>query len=139
MPSIRPAEWSDREALFSLAKAFATSFTVEQTAFDESFAALLQSPNACVAVAADASGVVGYLLGFDHHTFFANGRVAWVEELMVSETCRRQGVGRLLMQSFEQWARDRQSKLVALATRRAAPFYRSIGYEESATYSKRLL
>ena len=31
------------------------------------------------------------------------------------------------------------AKLVALATRRAAEFYRSVGYEESATYFRKLL
>lgn len=139
MPTIRPAELSDSDALFSLARAFATSFTVERSAFESSFAALLRSPEAFVAVASDGERVVGYLLGFDHHTFYANGRVSWVEEIMVAEEVRRRGVGRQLMKSFEAWARERRSRLVGLATRRAAPFYRSIGYEESATYFRRLL
>lgn len=139
MPFVRPAQLNDSEALFSLAKTFATSFAVERAAFEASFRALLQSPDAFVGVASDAGRVVGYVLGFDHHTFYANGRVSWVEEIMVSEDYRRRGVGRLLMASLERWARDRQSKLIALATRRAAPFYRSIGYEESATYFRRLL
>jgi len=62
-----------------------------------------------------------------------------VEEIMVSEDVRRRGVGRELMESFEHWARSRRSKLIGLATRRAAPFYKSIGYDESATYFRRLL
>jgi GNAT superfamily N-acetyltransferase len=139
MLTIRPAELTDSNNLFSLASAFATSFPVERSAFESSLSALLQSPDAFIAVAADSGRVVGYVLGFDHHTFYANGRVAWVEEIMVSKDVRRRGVGRHLMVSFEQWARSRQSKLVALATRRAAPFYQSIGYDESATYFRRLL
>lgn len=139
MTSVRPAQLSDSEALFPLAKAFATSFAVERSAFEPSLAALLQSPDAFIAVASDAERVGGYVLGFDHHTFFANGRVSWVEEIMVSEDCRRRGIGRLLMDRFEQWARDRQSKLIALATRHAAPFYRSMGYNESATYFRKSL
>jgi GNAT superfamily N-acetyltransferase len=136
---VRPAQLSDCEALFSLAKAFATSFAVERSAFEASLATLIQSSDAFIAVASDAGRVVGYVLGFDHHTFYANGRVSWVEEIMVSEDCRRRGVGRLLMQNFERWAGDRQSKLIALATRRAAPFYRSMGYDESAAYFRKLL
>jgi GNAT superfamily N-acetyltransferase len=139
MPTIRPAQLTDGDALFSLASAFATSFSVERLAFESAFAALLQSPDALIAVASDSGRVVGYVLGFDHHTFYANGRVSWVEEIMVSEDVRRRGVGRELMESFEQWARSRQSKLVGLATRRVAPFYRSLGYDESATYFRRLL
>jgi GNAT superfamily N-acetyltransferase len=82
---------------------------------------------------------VGYLLGFDHPTFYANGRVAWVEELMVGEAWRRQRVGASLMRAFEDWARGRGCRLVALATRRAAAFYTATGYEESATFFRKLL
>jgi GNAT superfamily N-acetyltransferase len=139
MPIVRPAELSDSDSLFALAKAFATSFEVERSAFEPSLAALLQSPDAFVAVACDGERVVGYVLGFDNHTFYANGRVSWVEEIMVSEEVRRSGVGRQLMESFERWARSRQSKLIALATRRAASFYRSLGYDESAVYFRKLL
>jgi GNAT superfamily N-acetyltransferase len=139
MTTIRPATASDSDALFALARAFATSFAVERSAFELSLSALLQSPDAFIAVATDADRVIGYIMGFDHHTFYANGRVSWVEEIMVSEDSRRAGVGRKLMESFEIWARSRQSKLIALATRRAAAFYKSLGYEESATYFRRLL
>ena len=138
-PTVRRAELSDSDALFSLAKAFATSFTVEGPAFESSLTALLQSPDAFVAVASDSERVVGYVLGFDHYTFYANGRVAWVEEIMVSEDVRRRGLGRQLMAHFEQWARIRDSKLIALATRRAAPFYQSLGYDESATCFRKVL
>ncbi len=139
MFTIRPAQLDDADALFSMAKAFATSFSVERLAFESAFAALLQSPDTFIEIASDGERAVGYLLGFDHHTFYANGRVAWVEEIMVADDVRRRGVGRQLMEKFEQWARTRQSKLVRLATRRAAPFYRSLGYDESATYFRKLL
>ena len=139
MLTIRPAVLTDSDALFSLASAFATSFSVERPAFESSLDALLQSPDAFIAVAVDGVRVVGYVLGFDHRTFFANGRVSWVEEIMVSEDVRCRGMGRQLMDSFEQWAKRRESKLIALATRRAAPFYNSLGYEESATCFRKLL
>ena len=44
---------------------------------------------------------------------------------MVADDLRRLGVGRQLMERFEEWARSRDARLIALATRRAAPFYRS--------------
>jgi hypothetical protein len=40
------------------------------------------------------------------------------------------------MSAFEQWA---AAQGCALATRRAAPFYRALGYEESATYFRKVL
>ena len=139
MPTqIRLAQPTDADAVLALAKPFATSFVVEATAFYRSFTELLASPQAHLAVAEAEQQLVGYVLGFDHVTFFANGRVAWVEEIMVHEAFRRQSIGQLLMQEFENWATQRGSKLVALATRRAAPFYNALGYEESAIYFRKL-
>ena len=43
------------------------------------------------------------------------------------------------MSAFEQWAAVRDCALIALATRRAAPFYRALGYEESAAYFRKIL
>src|SRR5207245_2493223 len=84
-------------------------------------------------------GCVGYLLGFEHLTFYANGRVGWVEEVLVRGDHRGQGAGRALMSAVEEWARGRDCALVALATRRAAPFYRALGYQDSATYLRKIL
>jgi len=136
---IRPAHLTDTEALLALAKRFATSFTVEDQAFHSSLVALLADASACLRVAESDGSVIGYVLGFEHPTFFANGRVAWVEEIMVSESCRQRGIGRQLMTEFTAWARERECRLIALATRRAAEFYRALGYEESATYFRKSL
>ena len=137
--NIRPAQYADAQAVFALAQPFATSFVVEEQAFHRAFSALLASSQAHLAVAETARQLVGYVLGFTHYTFFANGRVAWVEEIMVSAAFRRQGIGQLLMQEFEAWAVAQGCKLVALATRRAAAFYQALGYEESAVYFRKLL
>lgn len=136
---IRRAEPQDGPALFTLAHAFAISFAVEQVAFERSFAELLTHPEAFLAVAEVNGEVVGYVLGFEHLTFFANGRVAWVEEITVTEEFRRQGVGRRLMEAFEAWAQERKAKIIALATRRAADFYAALGYEELAAYFRKWL
>ena len=65
--------------------------------------------------------------------------MAWVEEVAVRPGDRGQGVGGALMGAFEQWAEGQGCALVALATRRAAPFYRAVGYEESAAYFRKVL
>jgi GNAT superfamily N-acetyltransferase len=139
--TIRKAEMGDLDAIFALVQQFATSFHPEQSAFENSAKQLLTDESAWLGVAeVEPDGeLIGYCLGFDHFTFYANGRVAWVEEIMVKTDHRRQGVGRLLMESFEAWANLRHARLVALATRRAAPFYLASGYEESAIYFRKLL
>ena len=136
---IRPAEIRDGADVFQLVQAFATSFAVEQAAFDLAFAELLTDPNAFIAVAETDGKIAGYILGFEHLTFFANGSVAWVEEITVGEPYRRFGVGRRLMEAFETWAAERNVKMVALATRRAAGFYEALGYEESAAYFRKIV
>ena len=116
-----------------------TSFAVEETEFHRSLHSLLGDSSASIHVAERSGEVLGYVLGFEHLSFFANGRVAWVEEIMVDESLRLQGVGRQLMDAFDVWARSHQCRLIALATRRAAAFYQALGYEESATYFRKLL
>jgi N-acetylglutamate synthase-like GNAT family acetyltransferase len=134
---IRRAEHKDVDAVFRLAKDFAISFVVDERAFRTTFTQLLIEPDAFLAVAVVEEHIIGYILGFNHKTFFANGRVGWVEEIMVKEECRQQGIGKRLMQSMEAWASAQGCKLVALATRRAADFYHGLGYQESATYFRK--
>jgi hypothetical protein len=56
--TIRGAKPEDKPALFLLARAFATSFEVEQPAFDQAFDELLTHPEALLMVA-EADGTVG--------------------------------------------------------------------------------
>jgi GNAT superfamily N-acetyltransferase len=141
---IRPATAADAGAVAGLAEGLAQSFTFSRASFDTHYPMLLAAGHACLLVAvtgADAApgDRAGYLLGFEHLTFYANGRVAWVEEVFVRGDVRGRGIGRALMTAFEQWARGRGCALVALATRRAAPFYQALGYEDSAAYLRKLL
>ena len=139
MISIRLATDKDYEAIFSLVCDFATSFQIQRNAFDVVFGHIGNEDSLWLGVAESEGEVIGYLLGLDHFTFYANGRVAWVEEIMVHQDWRMRGVGQALMSSFEDWTVSRGSKLIALATRRASEFYRRIGYEESATYFRKLV
>jgi GNAT superfamily N-acetyltransferase len=141
---VRPATAADAGAVAGLAEGLAQSFAFSRSSFDAHYPALLAAGHACLLVAVTGAGAaagdcVGYLLGFEHLTFYANGRVAWAEEVFVRGDLRGCGIGRALMTTFEEWARGRGCALVALATRRAAPFYRALGYQESAAYLRKLL
>ena len=66
-------------------------------------------------VAAEGEEVVGYCLGFAHDTFLANGRVAWVEEIMVSSPHRKKGVGRsMLMHVRHRFVEREPSRLLEI-------------------------
>jgi GNAT superfamily N-acetyltransferase len=137
--TIRPASSEDGDHILPLARDMATSFVVDAGAFASSFAELLGRDDAVVLVALEAASVVGYLLGFDHLAFYANGRVAYVEEVAVREDRQGAAIGRQLMREFEGWAISRSATLITVATRRAASFYRSLGYEETATLFRKVL
>ena len=137
---LRRAESDDRDALYPLVRELATSFDQSRTTFAESFASLISDPAALVLVAADGRSrrLIGYLLGFRHETFVADGPVGWVEEVYTCADRRRVGVAGALMSEFEQWAWESGARLVAVATRRAHAFYEAIGYEDSAVYFRKL-
>jgi GNAT superfamily N-acetyltransferase len=139
MNLIRRAEPADSGAVFDLTREFATSFQPQVETFEQSFNCLIKQDDALLLVMVEADQLVGYLLGFDHPALYANGLVSWVEEIIVRPDRRRCGLGRDLILHFEQWTAARGSRLVALATRRAASFYAAIGYQESATYFRKLL
>lgn len=136
--NVRSARPDDGDLIWPLTQQFATSFDPLRPAFDSAYAALLGRQDTFIAVAElPTAGIAGYLLASSHLTLFANGPVAWVEELMVSPDWRRGGMGESLMRAAETWAAEQGAAYVALATRRAADFYRAIGYSESATFFRR--
>jgi GNAT superfamily N-acetyltransferase len=137
---VRPAAAADRHHIWRLTRELAVSFVPQRQVFDASFAALLAAPGNLLLVAdSPTQAVVGYVLASQHMTFFANGPVAWVEELIVDQQARNRGAGRALMSGVEDWARSLGAAYVSLATRRAATFYTAIGYEESAAFFRKLL
>ena len=136
---IRPATLDDANQLYLLAQEFASSFEIKQAPFEESLREIIRDQQALLLVLEGNGLILGYCMGFAHKTFFANGAVAWLEELFVKSNCRKLGFGKLLVTEFELWSIQKEAKLVALATRRASEFYQAIGYELSAEYYRKIL
>jgi ribosomal protein S18 acetylase RimI-like enzyme len=137
--TIRRATPTDAAALLSLARSFATSFTVDAERFEEHLEALLADQASALLVAATDAGLVGYVAASVHPTLYANGPIGWIEELIVDPAQRRAGVGQLLVSAVERWIDARGGVIVSLATRRAAEFWSAVGYEASATYFRKML
>lgn len=95
---VRAAAEADSDGIWPLTQAFATSFVLTRPGFDRSLSSVLADVDALLLVAQDSTEVVGYLLAHRNQTLFADGPVALVEELMVHQRARRDGVGRQLMQ-----------------------------------------
>lgn len=138
-PVIRPASVNDADAVFELATMMAVIFSVEAEAFGRTFAALVTASDAHLLVADVAGQVGGYLLGFEHPSFYANGPVAWVEEIAVRVDLRRRDLGSRLIAEFEHRVHSDGVRLIALATTRAGAFYEAIGYDHHAAYFRKIL
>lgn len=139
-PTIRAATPSDEAAVFSLATQLSPAFAVERPVFSASFAAMFNEQSFYLYVAENSGSPVAYLLGWSRPTFYANGPVAWVQEIVVQPSHRRSGIGQQLMAHFEAWSVSRGCRVISLASRGAGDFYKAIGYTASeATYYKKTL
>ncbi len=136
---VRRATFADEFRLFALVSLFPTSTPPSRETFANSLRVKLRDADAFVAVAELGGELVGYVAGDCHETFYAGGKVAWVDEILVAEHARRRGVGRALMAEFETWAENGRCRMIGLATRAAASFYEELGFEDSAGYYKRYL
>lgn len=136
---IRTAILDDLKQILSLTKDFTTSFDVDDQKFQENYPVILQNENSKLLVAELDYKIMGYCLAFDHLALFSSGYITWIEELMVDENHRGKGLGCNLVEAIECHAKSKNSRYVALATRRSKDFYLKIGYEDSATYLRKLL
>ena len=136
---IRRTEARDAEAVFRLLTQFATSYVPRREAFDRQFPRLLESEQAVFLVVEVDGSVVGYLLGFLLPTLYANGSLLELQELMVDPDCRGRGAGSALVAEARRLAWEAGCVEVTVPTRRAAPFYVKLGFEETAVYLKQKL
>jgi GNAT superfamily N-acetyltransferase len=136
---VRRATVADEFALFALVSLFPTPTPPSRETFAEGLRIKLRDPSGFIAVAELGGQLVGYVAGDAHETFYAGGKVAWVDEILVAENARRQGIGRALMAEFDTWAENGRCRLIGLATRAASTFYEELGFEDSSGYFKRYL
>jgi GNAT superfamily N-acetyltransferase len=138
-PIIRPAGRSDADRLFPLVEQFATSYRPDRAAFDRNFPLLLDADHADCVVAELGGALLGYALAFRLVTLYANGIVVELQELMVAPDHRGRGVGRRLVESIVERAQAAGAIEVTVPTRRAREYYLRLGFEETATYLKRVV
>jgi hypothetical protein len=88
---IRRANPQDIDNILSLVRDFVMSFEIVGPKFQQSYADIQENSDAIALVAADENALIGNCLGFCHHTFYANGNVAWLEDVQLTSqaACRR--------------------------------------------------
>ncbi len=79
--------------------------------------------------------VVGVVTAHTFASIHCDETVAWITTLVVDESARRQGIGRLLVTGAEEWVRaqgcDRIAVTSGLHRGDAHAFYRHIGWQET--------
>ena len=108
---------------------------------NESIAAI--GTDAAVLIAEDGQGIPCGFLSVAHNVNFTGEAQAYIGEIAVGTAVEGKGIGRVLMQAGEEWARTRGYSLIVLdtgaANARARAFYHHLGYaEESVRLVKEL-
>lgn len=133
--TIRPAALADASQLASLATQLGYSSTPDQVAVR--LREVFQETEHVILVAErKGDGLAGYIEVFPFRTIGSNPRME-IASLVVDESCRSQGVGRLLMERAEECARGLGFKEAGLRSNvirdRAHRFYENLGYKVNKT------
>ncbi|MER5520766.1 GNAT family N-acetyltransferase [Streptomyces sp. NPDC048254] len=140
MTTVREATPSDADDIYRLLIGFVTSYRPDRAVFDGAtfprIIAAAAEGSAEFLVAEQDSGVVGYLLALRMPTLFAGGTILELLELAVAEPMRGRGTGSALIRAVQAKAREAKDVEVTVPTRRAADFYRALGFHETAVHLK---
>lgn len=133
--NVRPATLADAAQLASLAGQLGYASTLEQVI--SRFRQITREAEHLILVAEDSGGALaGYIEIFPFRTIGADPRIE-IASLVVDESCRSQGAGRLLMEHAEAWGRANGFTEAGLRSNvireRAHTFYENLGYRVNKT------
>ncbi|GAB2510821.1 GNAT family N-acetyltransferase [Lysobacter humi (ex Lee et al. 2017)] len=122
-PQVRPVQAGDREAVLALVPRLAATGTPpgrDRAQVEQADVASLRE--ALAAPTADAAVLVaeldGAVAGFIHvrtvRDYYTQAGITHVSDVVVAAHAEGRGIGRLLMDAAERWARDRGHALVQL-------------------------
>ena len=136
---IRAGRREDSDRVFELLKQLASSYAPDRSAFDATFALIIDDVDgSLLLVAEDATAQVrGYALTTISSLLYTNGRSAQLQELVVDEQHQGQGHGTALIEELELICRSRGVRQLTVPSRRSADFYERLGYHSTADFLKR--
>jgi GNAT superfamily N-acetyltransferase len=128
--TVRTAHAADAPALARLSTQL--GYPAEESAMPARLERLARDEDAHAFVATDGDVVVGMATVHLRYTINHDAPIAQLTLLVVDESTRTNGVGRLLVGAVEQFARERGAKRInvtaALSRAGAHAFYERIGY-----------
>jgi len=136
MATIRAADNRDIDSMAGLLRqlfAIEADFVFEAERQRRGLSLLLADPHCCLLAAEEQGQVVGMASGQVVISTAEGGPALLVEDVVVSEGWRGQGIGRALIVAMESWARSHKIfRLQLLADRgntQALGFYRRLGWQ----------
>lgn len=141
MSGVRRAVATDADAVFDLVRQLGAAFVPVRSAFDESFAAIVDGADddVLLLVAENDAGVVqGYALTTIARLLSTNGLSAQLQEIAVDEEARGLDLGTALVHEVEAECIRRGVRQLTVAARRAGGFYDRLGYSQNAEYMRRV-
>lgn len=134
MIEIRPADTQDAAAIQELLRQLGYDSTVQEVS--DRIAGLVGSDHDPVVVATDAGAILGVIALHWTPMLFSALPVARITTLVVSDTTRGRGVGRILVEAGAELARNAGCGTLEVTTalRRsdAQAFYRALGFASSS-------
>jgi GNAT superfamily N-acetyltransferase len=135
--SVRRIEFVDFPELYHLLTELITKGPLDRTRMETTFREIIGDPMVRIGVFDDGQEILGMVSISVHSTLHHFGRVAVIDEMVVHEKARMQGVGKELM----NWARM-QAKQLGIDTIElhsdefrsdAHAFYKSLGFEHKGS------
>ena len=140
-PIVRAAELRDADALSSLVGELGYPSTADRLL--PRLSRLLANERVRVLVAAQREALVGLCTAHLLTTIHADGDVAQLTALVVAERARGSGVGRMLVEETEGWARRQGAGRIVVTTALhragAHAFYEKLGYSHTGRRYARVL
>lgn len=142
MSVVRRSTATDADAVFELVRQLGAAFVPVRSAFDTSYAAIVDGADdddVILLVAENDEGIVqGYALTTIARLLSTNGLSAQLQEIAVDEDARGLDLGTALVHEVEAECIRRGVRQLTVAARRAGGFYDRLGYSQSAEYMRRV-
>jgi GNAT superfamily N-acetyltransferase/catechol 2,3-dioxygenase-like lactoylglutathione lyase family enzyme len=133
---IRSCDVDDFPAIVVLLQQLWTTKPLDLNALQAVYSRAVTSLNQKLIVSEAEEKVVGFCSLTIKNSFWQAGNIGVVDELIVAETHRGNGIGKLLMEKAEQIARDNNCKRIELESsfhrEEAHQFYKGIGFKPRA-------
>lgn len=131
---IRHANMDDFEEINQLLQQWKFGWEIDREGLKKTIKNYITGTNRILFVAESNKKIVGYIYGTINPVFYLNGDVAIIEEININSSFTKKGLGRKLMSSFEDEAKQSGVVMLQVYTKSKLPFYEKLEFVKTGTY-----